>query len=103
MAADEIHVGDVGTILLVTFQDAGVVVDISSATTKDILLHDPEGVTATLAGTFTTDGTDGKLQITSVAATFDMAGCWKIQGHVVLAGGEWHTDIAVFEVFANLT
>jgi hypothetical protein len=102
MAVNEIHVGDIGTILTVTFQDAAVAVDISGATTKEIWLKDPAGATVKSAGTFVTDGTDGKLAYTSIAATFGSAGDWQIQGYVVLAGGTWHTDVSDFEVFANL-
>ena len=36
MAAEELHVGDIGTDIIVTVQDDGVAVDVSSATIQFI-------------------------------------------------------------------
>ena len=102
MAADEIHVADVGTVITVTFKDDTTVVDISGATTKEIWLRDPANTTVKTGGTFTSDGTDGKLFITSEAATFGSEGLWDIQGQVILPGGTWHSDVTVFRVHPNL-
>ena len=38
MAANEIHVNDVGTKFLVTVTDGSIAVDISSATTKQLII-----------------------------------------------------------------
>lgn len=102
MAQDEIHKGDIGTILRRTLMDGDVVVDISSATTKNILLHNPYGVLKTKAGVFTTDGTDGALQYTTIAADLDVVGRWRLQAYIVMPSGSWHSDISDFQVFDNL-
>ncbi len=102
MAANEVHVSDVGTVIELTFKDAASVVDISGATTKEVWLSDPSGNTAKKAGTFVTDGTDGKLKYTTVALDIDEAGTWKVQGYIVSAGGTWHSDVKDLEVYANI-
>ena len=42
MASNEIHVGDIGTTLQLTFKDDGSVVDISSANNIYIILQGPD-------------------------------------------------------------
>ena len=103
MAADEIHVGDTGTRITLTFTDAGVAVDISWATTINIILMGPSGAAATLAGTFTTDGSDGKIYYDSLVGTFSEDGEWRIQGHAADATRSWKSDVQLFTVYPNLT
>jgi hypothetical protein len=100
--ADEIHVGDIGTLFTLTISDAGTAVDLSSATTKEIVLQKPDGTTAHKAAAFVTSGADGKLKYTTVANDLDQAGAWLIQAHVVLSTGEWRSEVDGFEVYGNL-
>lgn len=103
MAANEIHNGDIGTIFEVTLKDGTVLVDLSGATTKEILFLPPNKALKTKTAAFKTDGTDGIIQYTTLAADLDQAGKWKLQAHVVLPTGEWKSDIAEFRVHKNLT
>ena len=103
MSANEVHIGDIGTRITLTFYDGASIVDISGASTKEVWISDPDGATVKSAGTFTTDGTDGKLYYDSIAATFDQSGIWQIQGYVVTATGTWHSDVTDLKVYANLT
>lgn len=81
--------GDVGTVLVFTVREWPVgttptpntiapVVDLSSATGLRLILIPPPGVLSqgvaqnTVAATFYTDGTDGKLQYTTVAGDVPM-------------------------------
>ena len=102
MSANEIHQGDIGTILRLTVKDGTDAIDLSAATTKEIVLRKPSGSMVTKDATFTTDGSDGQIQYTTVADDLDEAGIWRIQARVVLLGGTWRTDIARFEVYENL-
>jgi len=102
MAANEIHVGDIGTVLRVTVKDGDDAVDVSTATTKTIILEDPSGNNSDKAATFTTDGTDGKIQYTTVSGDLDERGNWSIQAKVVMPSGTWYSDIYTFEVHGNL-
>lgn len=104
MAANEIHVGDIGTAFIGTVKDAGGnIIDLSGASTLTITFEKPDASTTAKTGSLVTDGTDGKMQYATAAASdLDQSGQWRWQGRVVLAGGTWHTDIHVFEVHANL-
>lgn len=104
MAENEIHVGDVGTTIEVTLTEDGSIVDISTATTKEIKIKGPHGAVNTKIATFVTNGTDGKLEFVSVAGDFNRDGVWRIQAKVILnsPAGTWNSDLGEFTVFPNL-
>jgi len=102
MAVNEVHLSDIGTVFEITFKDGTSAIDISAASTKQILFKKPDATTLTKSGTFTSDGTDGKLKWVTISGDLDTTGKWEIQGYVVLAGGEWHTDVGEFTVYANI-
>jgi hypothetical protein len=100
--ASQIHVGDTGTQLIVTVYDDGVIVDISTASTIQILLKNPSGVTSTHNASLFTDGEDGVMYYASAPGDFSEPGVYKIQGKVVLSGGTYFTSISNFRVHCNL-
>ncbi len=102
MAQDEIHVGDIGTVFETTIKDGDSIIDISSASTKSIIFRKPDKTTVTKAGSFTTDGTDGKLRYAIIADDLDAAGKWKIQVKIIMPSGTWYTDTGSFRVHENL-
>jgi len=108
MAANEIHKNDVGTVFEVTLRDDTIIVDVASATvTKELVFKSPKpasgtSTVSTKAASFTTDGTDGKIQYTTIANDLNEIGLWNLQAHVILSTGDWRSDIQSFEVFANL-
>ena len=102
MAQDEIHYLNIGTQFERTVQDGGSVVDISSATTKEILLKPPTGTTKAKAAAFTSDGTDGVLAYTTVLDDLDEVGTWQLQVHIVIDAGDFYTDVENFIVYGNL-
>jgi len=102
MAADEIHLNDIGTVFEATIMDGAVVVDISTATTKQLILRGPNGISKTKSASFTTNGTDGKLRYVTVANDLNVTGQWSWQAYVVLSNGAWHSDVAEFIVHENL-
>jgi hypothetical protein len=103
MAVGEIHVGDIGTVFTVTILDQdSAVVDISSATTKNMIFKKPDGTKVTKTGVFVSDGTDGKMKYTTVSGDIDAYGEWKLQGFIDLGSTEWYTDFTKFTVHRNL-
>lgn len=100
----EIHVADVGTAFVCTIVDEdGAVVDVSSATVKQLWFQKPDQSTVAFDAAFVTDGTDGKIRyVTSAASDLDQSGGWKLQGHVAFGGYVLHSDVHKFKVFANL-
>ena len=102
MAANEIHLNDIGTQFLLTVKDGSSAVDISSATTKQIIIKKPSGTKVTANTAFSTDGTDGKMYYNAGDGDLDEAGSYKLQGKVVISDGTFYTDITSFKVHRNL-
>ncbi len=103
MSVEEIHVGDVGTIFEVTLKDGDDAVDISAATTKQLIFRTPDGKTVVEHDAeFVTTGVDGKIKYTTVADDLSVEGVWKIQAYIVLADGAWRSSVEEFQVYANL-
>ena len=102
MPANEIHQNDVGTQFLVTVKDGSSAVNISSATTKQLIIKKPSGTKLTKTAAYSTDGTDGKIYYNTVVDDLDEAGTYKLQGKVVISDGTFYTDITTFKVHRNL-
>ncbi len=99
---EEVHVGDIGTVFQVTIKDGTSVVDISSATTLQIIFKKPDGSRATKTAVLVNSGTDGKMKYTTIANDLDRQGSWRLQGRVVMSGGEWRSSVGNFDVYENL-
>jgi hypothetical protein len=102
MPANEIHLSDIGTKFLVTITDGSSAVDVSSASTKQIIIKKPSGSKLTTTASFNSDGTDGKIYYTTVTDDLDEAGSYKLQGKVIISDGTFYTDITSFKVHRNL-
>ena len=102
MPANEIHANDIGTKFVVTIKDGDSAVNVSSATTKQIIIKKPSGTTLTNAAAFSSDGSDGKIYYSAVSGDLDEIGTYKIQGKVVITDGTFYTDIQSFKVHRNL-
>ncbi len=103
MADPEVHVGDIGTKLILEVTEDGAVFDISAATTMKIRLKDPNDVVVEEDAVFATDGTDGLMQYVTVADDLDVAGVWEIQGYLVTPSGTWTSSKKQFQVKEVLT
>lgn len=102
MAANEIHINDIGTIFTITVKDGSSSVDISSSSTKQVIIKKPGGAKLTKDAAFVTDGTDGQIKYTIVSGDLDEAGTYKLQGYLVISDGTFYTDITSFKVYRNL-
>ena len=97
------HVSDFGSIFRITLTDSdGVAIDVSSATTKQILLEDPDGTATTKVAVFFTDGSDGIIQWVATAGVLLIQGLWKIQGRVITAGFQYSSVKGSFRLGTNL-
>ena len=99
---DEIHKNDVGTIIRLTVTDDGSAVDLSASSTKQILLRKPSGQVLTKTASFTTDGTNGQIQYTTIAGDLNEVGDWRAQASLVFASSSWLSSILVFTVHENV-
>lgn len=102
MAAGEIHVGDVGTVLEYTVTEGTSAVDVSSASVKQVILKKPSGASLTKTAEFSGSGTDGKVRYVTVAGDLSEAGQWYAQVYLELPAGKWHSDAGAFTVHGNL-
>lgn len=96
-------VAQVGLTIEITVKDENdAVYDISSATTKNVLLRRPDGTLVTLTGSFTTDGTDGKVQADTDANTFNTAGAYRVAAHIITASDDFETDATTLKVVSKV-
>lgn len=101
----DIHVGDVGTQLVVEIIDeTEATVNVSAATSLQIFLKKPgtNGTVLTKTAVLDSSGGDGLIRYDSVSGDLDTAGTWKIQGRVTLAGKTWSSAEREFLVKNNL-
>lgn len=105
---EEAHVNDIGTIFRVTINDTtssggNSVADISNATTRTFTFKRPDGTTFSKSASFTTDGTDGKVQYATVDGDLNGAGTWGLQVAIHTSTGLVHnTNVGTFRVFENI-
>jgi len=101
--SDQIHKNDVGTEFVCTFKDNDVILPIDTATTRELIFKKPDGSILTKTPTLLTDGADGIAVYKSIVDDLDVVGRWSLQGRLVFATGTWHTTIAEFVVYDNLS
>ncbi len=99
----DIQLNDIGSLFIVTLKEGTSIVDLSTATVKEFYFQKPDGTILTKTASFTTDGTDGKIQYTTIAGDLNVAGKWKLQAKITLPAWEGHSGIGTFKVLPNLT
>lgn len=99
--AAEIHIGDIGTEFVITLYDSTTILDVSGASVT-IYLKKPSGTTLTKAASLYTDGTDGKVKVSSASGDLDEGGLWTVQAKVAESGNTWYSDVGRFRVHANV-
>ena len=104
---EELHVGDIGTIVRATISDTGSdgtksVLNVSGALTKELIFRKPDGSKLTKTAIYTTNGTDGKIQYVTQSGDLDTAGSWNLQAYIVTPSGTWYSSIGSFKVYENL-
>jgi len=99
----EIHKDDEPIIRATIKDQDGNVVDISGATDMNFVVLKPDRTTRMdVDATFTTDGTDGKMQYQFDTGELNQEGDFEYQGFVILPSGPFHSDIYSFKVHRNL-
>ena len=104
---EEAHLNDIGTVFRITVYDTdstgtASILDISAATTIQIIFRKSDGNLLTKTATLTTDGSDGQMQYTTVDGDLNVGGTWNIQSKIVSGDGTWKTDVGSFKVYENL-
>ena len=102
MSWQDIHVDDFGWIGKLTVQQDGSALDISSYSTLQFILTDPDGTAETKTAAFDSDGTDGILKYTIADGDIDAEGNWNVQARILKAGVELTSSEHTFYVAARL-
>lgn len=98
----EIHQYDIGTAIEIEIKDCSGVVNVSSATTKQIRFYKPNKERVVQDATFLTDGVDGKIQYIFADGDLDTVGRWRYQAFLIIGGREYNSDIGEFKVYENI-
>lgn len=102
-ASYDFQVGAVGAVITCTCTSGGAALDLTGATTVELVLLSPAGVRNAGTASVVGDATDGVIAYTTAAGDLYMPGAWKAQAFVVLASGdEFYSTIATFSVGPNL-
>ena len=98
-----IHQSDVGTEIRIQIVDHdGTAVDISAATTKQMVFKKPSGASLTVNAAFVTTGVDGLIKYIIQSGDFSEVGTWKVQSIVTVGAFVWHSNFESFKVLRNL-
>lgn len=99
---EEIHVNDVGTLIVVTIKENNATVDVSSYSDKKFVFKKPNGEKVVKNVDFTSNGQDGKLSYIIESGVLDQCGYYKLQVILSKNNDVKHSNITSFKVFDNL-
>jgi hypothetical protein len=100
-----IQEGAIKAIIVLTYinPNTGGIMDLSNATTKNLIFKRPNGQLLTKPAEFVTDGTDGKLKYVTVAADDTTpAGAWRVQADVIKPDYQGRSRPGLYFVYRNL-
>lgn len=98
-----IFVNSIGVAFRATITtSSGTVMDVSTATLKQLWFKPPDSATITKTASFHTDGTDGIIQYVSESGFLSVPGKWRMQGYIEINSGTYPTSIQTFKVRSNL-
>lgn len=99
---NNIQVGAINLLVELEIRDGYNVLDISGATTKNIIIERPDDTLITGSGLFTTDGTDGLIYYRTVEGDLNQAGIYNAQAYIILPDFEGYSTPVSFTVYSNL-
>lgn len=102
----EVHYNDIGTVFLITVNDCvsglPVALDLSVATSLQIIFKSPSGISYTKAASFYTNGSDGKIVYITIDGDLNEVGTWSIQAKITIPTGTFRSGVGTFKVYENL-
>ena len=102
----DLQVGNVGTSIQVTIKDqSGIVVNLSTSTTRKLFLRKPEPASGTVlikAASLVGGGTGGIMEYVTVAGDLDVPGAWGLQAKYINSVGTYYTNVVPLPVLPNL-
>lgn len=100
----DLQVGALGAVITLTLTEDGVAVDLTNATTTEMILESARGRRLTRTAWVVAPATDGVLQYATVAGDIAHAGRLRVQAHLAFDGGttEFWSSVVEFDVGPNL-
>ena len=95
------HVGNTPLITYTFLDENGAIVDLTSWTTRELVLTAPDGTVAAVTLTVAAP-TSGVGTYQCLTTTFTQAGDWILQGELLKAGGRLDADVETLKVLPNL-
>lgn len=100
---DHIQVGATYLTIKLQIKSGSDVLDISSASAKNIIIGRPDGTLVSASATFFTDGTDGLIYMqTTASSTLNQGGTYNAQAYLVLSNFTGYSTPVSFVVYDNL-
>lgn len=99
---NSIQVGATGFVIELEIKEGYSVLDISSATTKNIIIEKPDDTIITASGSFITDGTDGLLYYRTNSTDLNLEGIYNVQAYLIMPDFTGYSTPVSFTVYANL-
>ncbi len=105
IVSQQAQVADVGSVLLVemTRQSDGAPLDLSAASSLQIILGLPDGTKFTKTALLLTNGLDGKIYYVAQAGDLPESGIYSIQGKVAIGAATLYGSVQSFSVLDNIT
>lgn len=99
----EIHVGDIGTQVILTIYDQSESpVNLTGNTSLTMRFEKPDNTTFDRTASIYGLATGGKIVYTLIEGDIDISGTWKYQGIIEFPTGLWHTNKVEFTVYDNI-
>jgi hypothetical protein len=97
-----VQVGTIGLMIELGVKEAYNYLNLSTASIKNIIIKKPSGMYLTVSGSYTTNGTDGKIYYTTREGDLSEAGVYKVQGQIAIGTFSGYTTATQFTVVANI-
>lgn len=99
---NHIQVGATNLLIKLTVKSGSSVLDVSTATTKTIILERPDSTLISGSGSFYTDGTDGIIYYRTTGSDLTQDGEYNMQAYLVMPDFTGYTSPVSFIVYENL-
>lgn len=103
MSVGDIRYNQIGLLIETTIKDQDkVVIDLSSATSKKLILESPKGIRKENDASYVTDGSDGKFKYVTQSNDLNELGVWELQFVIIKDSNTYSSSLGSFEVKRNL-
>lgn len=96
------QINDIKVRLKLTITEDGAALNVSTATSKSIIVKKPDGTVLNYSASFLTDGSDGVLYYDTISSDLNQVGTYKVQAEIILNSGTYRSSIGIFRTEYNI-